>query len=263
MFKNHIIFLLLVLISFNFSACSSKKVEVSEPTELVENNDESDEDFDEFEEEMEVKEVSDPFEGYNRVMTNFNDGVYEHFFKPVNKGYVAITTPDVRVSIGNFFRNLYYPMRFFNNVLQGKFHYAFEETGRFVINTTAGCLGFFDPAKSQNKLMPHNEDFGQTLGFYGVGAGPHIVIPLFGPSNMRDAISFFPDAAVSPIDYKKRDWPTLTQTWPELIAVKSVEKFNEVSLYHNQYEEIRKDAVDLYPYLRDLYEQKRAKEIEE
>jgi phospholipid-binding lipoprotein MlaA len=154
-------------------------------------------------------------------------------------------------------------MRFFNNVLQGKFHYAFEETGRFVVNTTAGCLGFFDPAKSKMGLKPHNEDFGQTLGFYGVGPGPHIVIPLFGPSNLRDAISFFPDAAVSPIDYKDRDWPTLTKTWFELIAVKSFEKLNEVSVYSTQYDEIRKDAVDLYPYLRDLYEQKRAKEIEE
>ena len=262
MIKQNIILLLLISITFNFTACSSKDTEVPKKAEVIQ-EEVADDDFDDFEEEMEVKEIYDPFEGYNRSMTNFNDGLYEHFFKPVNKGYVAITHPEVRVSIGNFFNNIYFPMRFFNNVLQGKFHYAFEETGRFVINTTAGCLGFFDPAKSENKLMPHDEDFGQTLGFYGVGAGPHIVIPLFGPSNMRDAISFFPDAAVSPIDYKERDWWTVTDTWFELIAVKSVEKFNEVSLYSTQYEEIRKDAVDLYPYLRDLYEQKRAKEIEE
>jgi len=260
--KNYVILLLLTLIVFNFTACTSKDAEVPQKIEVTQ-EEVADDDFDEFEEEMEVKEVSDPFEGYNRVMTNFNDGMYEHFFKPVNKGYVAITTSDVRVSIGKFFRNLYFPMRFINNVLQGKFHYAFEETGRFVINTTAGCLGFFDPAKSENKLMPHNEDFGQTLGFYGVGPGPHIVLPLFGPSNLRDTISIFPNAAVSPIDYTERDWWTVTDTWAEYLAVKSVEKFNEVSLYQNQYEEIRKDAVDLYPYLRDLYEQKRAKEIEE
>jgi len=250
----------------NFSGCSSKDVEVpqKDSKELsVEISEEDSDEFDDFEEEMTTEEVNDPFSGYNRSMTNFNDGLYENVFKPINKGYMAITSPDVRVSIGNFFNNLYFPMRFFNNVLQGKFHYAFEETGRFVVNTTAGCLGFFDPAKSKMKLLAHNEDFGQTLGFYGVGAGPHIVIPIFGPSNLRDAISFFPDVAVSPIDYKERDWLTLTDTWFELIAVKSVEKFNEVSLYSTQYEEIRKDAVDLYPYLRDIYEQRRQKLIEE
>jgi len=261
--KNKFVFLLLIFIGFNFTACSSKDVQAPAKDEIVQQEDFVDEDFADFEEEMEVKDIYDPFEGYNRSMTNFNDGLYEHFFKPVNKGYVSITSSDVRVSIGRFFKNLYFPMRFFNNILQGKFHYAFEETGRFVVNTTAGCLGFFDPAKEKMGLEAHNEDFGQTLGFYGVGPGPHVVIPLFGPSNMRDAISFFPDAAVSPIDYTDRDWPTLTKTWFELIAVKSVEKFNEVSLYSTQYEEIRKDAVDLYPYIRDIYEQKRAKEIEE
>jgi len=261
--KRYSIFLLLVFISFNFSACSSKEAQVPKVSKTTQSQEVADDDFDDFEEEMAVKEVSDPFEGYNRSVTNFNDGMYEHFFKPVNKGYTAITSPGFRKSVGRFFNNLYYPMRLINNLLQGKFHYAFEETGRFVVNTTAGFLGFFDPAKDKMGLEPHNEDFGQTLGFYGVGPGPHIVIPLFGPSNLRDAISFFPDAAVSPIDYKDRDWPTLTRTWAELMAVKSVEKFNNVSLYSNQYEEIRKDAVDLYPYLRDLYEQKRAKEIEE
>jgi len=261
--KSKLVIFILILITFNFTSCSSQDVQTPTKDEIVHQEDVADDDFDDFEEEMEVKEIYDPFMSYNRSMTNFNDGLYENFFKPVNKGYLAITNSEVRVSINNFFKNIYFPMRFFNNILQGKFHYAFEETGRFVVNSTAGCLGFFDPAKSKMKLMPHNEDFGQTLGFYGVGPGPHIVIPLFGPSNMRDAISFFPDAAVSPIDYTDRDWPTLTKTWFELIAVKSVEKFNEVSLYSTEYEEIRKDAVDLYPYLRDLYEQKRAKEIEE
>jgi phospholipid-binding lipoprotein MlaA len=258
--KKVYIFLLLIFISINFSACSSKEAEVPKKQELAQSYDE---DFEDFEEELEAEEVYDPFEGYNRAMTSFNDGLYENVFKPVNKGYEAITSVGVRKSINRFFKNLYFPMRFLNNVLQGKFHNAFEETGRFVVNTTAGVLGFFDPAKEKMGLMPHNEDFGQTLGFYGVGPGPHIVIPVFGPSNMRDAISFFPDAAVSPFDYKDRDWPTVTDTWAELLAAKTAEKFNEMSLNAKQYEEIKKDAIDLYPYLRDIYEQKRRREIEE
>ena len=219
--------------------------------------------FDEFEQEMKVKKVSDPFSGYNRSMTSFNDGLYDYVFQPVSTGYKSISSSGFRTSIDNFFKNLMFPMRFLNNILQGKFHYAFVETGRFVVNSTAGCLGFFDPAKSEMGMQVHDEDFGQTLGFYGVGAGPHIVLPVFGPSNLRDFTGAFADAAISPIDYTDRDWPTVTKTWPEYLGVKAIEKFNTMTIYSNQYEEIRKDAVDLYPYLRDLYEQRRERLIEE
>lgn len=219
--------------------------------------------FDDFEQEMEVKEVYDPFEGYNRVMTDFNDGLYMNVMRPVNSGYTAVTSIGVRRSVDRFFKNLYFPMRFVNNILQGKFHYAFEETGRFVVNSTAGVFGLFDPAKTEMKLMPHNEDFGQTLGFYGVGAGPHIVLPLWGPSNLRDIAGIFPDTAVSFIDYKHRSWPTITDTWPEFLAVKTFEQVNKYSLFELQYMQIREDAIDLYPYIKDIYEQKRNREIEE
>ena len=222
-----------------------------------------DDDFAEFDSELEVEEVSDPFSGYNRMMTNFNDGLYTNVLTPVNNGYVAVTHIEVRRSIDKFFKNLYYPMRFVNNILQGKFHNAFIETGRFVVNTTAGLGGFFDPAKSEMGMQAHNEDFGQTLGFYGVGSGPHIVLPLWGPSNLRDFASIFPNTAVSFVDYTDRDWFTLTDTWAGFLGVKTIEQVNSFSLYEKTYRDIKNDAVDLYPYLRDLYEQKRRREIEE
>ena len=211
--------------------------------------------FEDFEETPTSEISSDPFSGYNRVMTGFNDGFYTYVLSPISTGYKAITHIEVRRSIDNFFTNLYFPVRFVNNILQGKFHNAFEETGRFVVNTTVGCLGFFDPAKSEMKLLKHNEDFGQTLGFYGVGAGPHIVLPFLGPSNLRDIISIYPNSVTS--------FSTLTEdSWAVYLTSTTIEQVNAYS-DKTQYEKIKENAIDLYPYLRDLYEQKRQREVEE
>jgi len=158
-----------------------------------------------------------------------------------------ITHVEVRNSIDNFFNNIYYPVHLINNILQGKVVGALTETGRFLINTTIGIFGLFDPAKSYFGMRPKKEDFGQTLGFYGVGPGPHIVIPIFGPSNLRDIVSIIPDA----------------NTVGGFVSVKFVDKFNKMSLQSEQYDQLKHDSVDLYPYLRDIYEQKRLKEIEE
>lgn len=243
--KNNFVLVFILLIMINLTYANADEFE----------------DFEDFKDEVEIKEVYDPFEAYNRVMTSFNDGLYINVLKPMDKGYRVITTQNVRNSIGNFFNNLYFPMHFVNNVLQGKITAALTETGRFVVNSTVGVFGIFDPAKNGLGLYPQKEDFGQTLGFYGIGAGPHIVIPFFGPSNLRDAISLIPDAVVSPIDYQERDWWTITDQQWSYLTVKSIEEFNNVSLYSIQYDQIRKDAVDLYPYLRDIYEQKREDDI--
>ena len=157
-----------------------------------------------------------------------------------------------------FFHNIYYPVRLVNNLLQGKLYNAYEETGRFVINSTVGLLGLFDPAKSKFNLQAHNEDFGQTLGFYGVGSGPHIVIPLLGPSNLRDTISILPDSFLSAIEYIDK-----SKNIEGYLVIKSLEKINYTSIHMSEYEKLKADAVDLYPYLRDVYEQYRDKQIEE
>jgi len=220
-------------------------------------------DFDDFEDEVAIKKVYDPFISYNRVVTSFNNTLIENVFQPVNTGYMFITHVEVRNSIDNFFNNIYYPVHLINNILQGKVVGALTETGRFLINTTIGIFGLFDPAKSYFGMRPKKEDFGQTLGFYGVGPGPHIVIPIFGPSNLRDIVSIIPDAALSPIDYTSRSWWTITNTVGGFVSVKFVDKFNKMSLQSEQYDQLKHDSVDLYPYLRDIYEQKRLKEIEE
>ena len=167
-------------ISQNFNMTNSTE----EADTVEEEADEFEDDFgDEFEEEFgdtEENEVWDPLEGYNRLMTDFNDGFQVYVFVPVTDGYKAVVPEGVRNSIGNFFKNLLFPVRFFNNVLQLKLMNAGEEFARFGINTTIGFFGFFDPAKSVFGLQEHPEDFGQTLGHYGVGGGFHLVLPFLG-----------------------------------------------------------------------------------
>ena len=140
---------------------------------------------------------------------------------------------------------------------------ASQEAERFLLNSTVGVLGLFDFAKTEFALEEHKEDFGQTLGFYGVGSGPHIVLPFFGPSNLRDTIGIIPDSFLSIIDYKPRGYYTITDTWPEYLGTRLYEKTNKFSLDNDKYEKIKENAVDLYPYLRDMYEQYRDNQIKE
>lgn len=252
-----------LIVLFIFSGCSSKNINQNETSVSNTQLDEDDEFLNEFEDEMQIEEKIDPLGGYNRFMTVFNDGAYEYVLSPVARGYKTIVHKEVRSSIGNFFHNILYPLRLVNNLLQGKLKNSAEETGRFVINSTIGVLGLFDPAKSYFGLNAHNEDFGQTLGVWGVGAGPHIVLPIFGPSNLRDTFSMYPNSLVNPVDYQNNRGYNLTSDSKESIYVKVFEAVNKTSFTGKQYEMMRKDAVDLYPYLRDVYEQRRIQEIKE
>lgn len=226
-----------------------------------EGDDESEEEdeFGEFEdeyEEMSDKEVYDPLSGYNRVMTGFNDKLYFWVLKPVASGYKWAVPESPRRGIRRFFTNLFYPVRFVNNLLQLKFKNAGEETLRFVTNSTIGILGFWDPAKEWFNLEAHSEDFGQTLGYYGVGAGPHIVLPVLGPSNLRDTFALAPDMLyLEPYAYVD-DYKLRYGTW-------AIEKVNMTSLRIGEYESLKKDAVDFYIFMRDGYEKIRENDIKE
>lgn len=257
--KNSVLILLLTLI---FVGCANKDPKPKETAEVNITTQPNDE-LSSFEDEMNATEVYDPLSSYNRFMTDVNDKIYINAMIPATKAYNKVVHVEIRKSIGNVFANLYFPMRLANNLLQAKFKNSLEESERFIINSTIGLLGIFDPATSYFEIKAHDEDFGQTLGFYGVGAGPHIVLPFFGPSNLRDTINIVPNAYISPIDYKEREWWTLTDTFGEFVLAKGVDEFNKYSLTNDRYELMKKDAVDLYPYLRDVYEQYRKKQIEE
>ena len=213
-----------------------------------------DEAFDSFAEEFAspTKPDLDPLKSYNIIMTEYNDFFYTTVFFPVAKNYAKILPLNVRLSISNFFHNLNYPVRVINNIAQLKFKNTLEESQRFIINSTIGIAGLFDIAKDRFKLQKHNEDLGQTLGFYGVGSGFHIVLPFLGPSNLRDTFSILVDSQAD-IIYKLQD--------EEVIATKTLFYTNETTFKTKEYESLKQDAVHLYPYLKNIYEQHRESEI--
>lgn len=231
-------------------------------------NEKSNDDFSQdFDSEFTNKniEIYDPLSGYNRIMTTFNDKVYLNVLNPVAKGYAYVVPETARIGIDHFFDNIMFPVRFTNNILQFKFKNSAEELGRFVINTIWGMAGFMDVAQSELGWKAHKEDFGQTLGFYGIGDGIYIVLPILGPSNLRDIVGMSADSYVSvlsttgssDLNYK------IPNNQVEEISIKAYGIVNTVSLNQGRYEAFKKDALDFYPYLRDFYTQARKKQIEE
>ena len=211
----------------------------------------------------EEAEIFDPLEPYNRIMTSFNDYLYVNLLTPTARAYSKVMPKEARVGISNFFQNITFPIRFVNNVLQFKFAYALEELGRFGVNSTVGILGFMDPATEHLNLQKREEDFGQTLGYYGVGEGFPIVMPLLGPSNLRDRIGSFGDGYIDPFSYYSVFSDKITDKILVTIGVRGFDAVNSISLNLGQYESIKKDAIDLYPFLRDSYSQIREKAIKE
>lgn len=139
----------------------------------------------------------DPFEPFNRAMYTFNDKLDRYFLKPIAKGYRAVVPSPARRGVTNFFYNLREPVVMVNDALQGKLKHAASDLGRFLTNSTLGIFGLFDVA-THFGLERHDEDFGQTLGKWGVGDGPYLVLPFFGPSNFRDGVGLYADYELYP-----------------------------------------------------------------
>ncbi|MEM1087285.1 MAG: VacJ family lipoprotein [Pseudomonadota bacterium] len=149
-------------------------------------------------------DAADPFEGVNRVMFDVNNGLDRAVLEPVADGYRAVTNEAVRGGVSNFLNNLGEPVVLVNTVLQGKPGAAFDTASRFMLNTTVGVLGVFDPATAIG-VPEHNEDFGQTLGKWGVPPGPYLVLPVIGPSNLRDSVGSGVDGFANPLNYGQGD----------------------------------------------------------
>jgi phospholipid-binding lipoprotein MlaA len=200
-------------------------------------------------EDEEILDVYDPLEPINRGIFWFNDKLYFYLLKPVAKGYRWVMPDPLMLGIGNFFSNLASPMRILNAGLQGKFGDAGNELTRFAVNTTIGIGGFFDTAKDHFNLKKKNEDTGQTLGYYGVGPGPYLVLPFFGPSSFRDGVGLLADSRMDLTYYlwENRDY------WAAII-LKTV---NTVALDKDTYEGIKRDALDPYLFVRDAWTQYR------
>ena len=145
--------------------------------------------------------VPDPIEPFNRVMWGFNKAVMTGVIKPTSRVYRFVVVKPVRTSIGNFGHNLTYPGRLINNLLQGKWHGARDETYRFLCNTTVGVAGLFDPATKKWHIPKSEADFGQTFGKWGWDPQMFIMLPIYGPSNERDTLGLAADTAANPLLY--------------------------------------------------------------
>jgi phospholipid-binding lipoprotein MlaA len=222
----------------------------------------------------ETVEEYDPWEPFNTKIFEFNRQVDRWVLKPVAKGYDFIMPNAAQVGISNFFYNLRFPPRFLNNVFQGKAKGAGIEMGRFLVNSTAGIGGFFDVAQHLDLKTPE-EDTGQTLGFYGVPPGPYLVLPLLPPFNVRDFAGFLGDIALNPINWLVAPIIEVNGV-PSVIAHKNrmtsstiqlggrvFEIVNERSLNLEKYQGVEEATLDLYTAVRNAYQQKRIRAIQE
>ncbi|MBC3910069.1 VacJ family lipoprotein [Undibacterium sp. NL8W] len=198
------------------------------------------------------KNPRDPLEGFNRAMFSFNDTVDTAVVKPVAEAYRAATPGFVQTGIGNFFSNIGDVWNAVNNLLQGRVNDGATDVMRFAINTTLGIGGLIDIGSAAG-MPKHNEDFGQTMGRWGVRSGPYLVLPVFGPSTVRDALAM-------PVDMRGDLWYYKRPMYIKNIGsvVRLVDKRASVLDAGSLLEEA---ALDKYVFFRDAYLQRRAGQV--
>jgi phospholipid-binding lipoprotein MlaA len=195
---------------------------------------------------------ADPLEGYNRVMFDVNHGLDTVLLKPVAQGYRFVTPTPVRSRIGNMSDNLQEPISMLNAFLQGDFDQGSRNFFRFLINSTVGLAGMHDVA-AEAGIPAHTEDFGQTLAVWGADAGPYIVLPIFGPSNVRDTGGLVVDVFSSPVPY-------VTNTWTS-IGIAGGQAVVERERLLDPIDDIYATSLDPYASFKSVYEQRRAADI--
>lgn len=200
-----------------------------------------------------TKEISDPIEPVNRFIFGLNDVLDHIIFEPLAKGYKALLPKPVRNSVQNFMRNLASPLIIANSLLQGKFGDAGVATTRFVMNSTIGIGGLVDVAGAQG-MTYKSEDFGQTLATWGVGNGPYVVLPILGPSSLRDTAGLAVDSYADPVrivaDNTDHMWAYYTK--------EAVEGLDNRSRLIEAIDDMRRNSLDYYAAARSAYTQKRA-----
>jgi phospholipid-binding lipoprotein MlaA len=200
--------------------------------------------------------ISDPLEPINRAVFHFNDKLYFWFLKPAARGYNYVFPEELRIRVRNFFTNLLFPVRFVNSILQGNIGGAAVELSRFVVNSTLGIGGLFDPSSRGLNLPMQDEDLGQTLGVYRLGHGIFLNVPVLGPYTARSLVGWAGDSFLDPVTWYVQ--PMLL-SW----GVKGYKKFNEVSLTLGDYEALKEAAIDPYVAIRNAYVQYRNAKVKE
>lgn len=198
--------------------------------------------------------VRDPWEGFNRKIHGFNNVADKFVLRPLAVGYHKVTPAPVQACVSRFFDNLRTPVTAVNQVLQGRPGHAAQSLGRFVVNTTVGIGGMFDPASSFGMPKRDSEDFGQTLATWGWRDSRYLVLPLFGPRTVRDTVSIFGDRPLSPIgqiqDSSVADKLQLLEVVDGRTRLLPMDKFLQ-------------DAFDEYLFVRDAWAQRRNRQIQQ
>ncbi|MEK0085581.1 VacJ family lipoprotein [Benzoatithermus flavus] len=197
--------------------------------------------------------VWDPIEPVNRAVFGFNMLADEWVLEPVARGYRYVAPEPVRRSVGNFLANLRSPVIFVNDLLQGERERAGITLGRLMINTTLGVFGLFDAASTFGYL-PHDEDLGQTLGVWGAPPGPYIMLPLLGPSNVRDAFGRVGDWAIDPLNNCCIDTD-------ERLGRLGGSAISEREANIEVIDDLKRNSLDFYATVRTIYAQRRAADI--
>ena len=247
------------------SVAAADDTAVDMPTQIIpesQHGDQFDADFkddfdDAFFDQESVDEIliDDPLERMNRGVFWINDKLYFYLIKPVAKGYRLVLPRQARRSVQNVFTNVATPARAANDLLQLKYHEFATELYRLIVNSTLGLGGLFDPAASLAGVgAVDEEDFGQTLGYYGAGHGFYLVLPVLGPSSLRDGAGTVADSFADPLRYA--DMRTL-----EYFGVKSFKVVNNLSLDRDIYEAIVRATFDRYLFVRAAYAQRRAAQV--
>ena len=203
-----------------------------------------------------LDEDYDPWEPFNEKMFSFNRSLDKYFLKPVARAYRFIMPEPWQVLISNGFDNINFVPRMVNSLLQGKWGGAGRELSRFLINSTAGIGGLFDPAKDFWGIQKSREDFGQTLGVWGAGAGPYLVLPFMEPLTVRDGIGKAVDGFMDPLSY------FLPFIWDRL-GMKIGDTINDRALNYDLFQGFEESVIDMYSAVRHGYLQRRQQLIKE
>jgi phospholipid-binding lipoprotein MlaA len=210
------------------------------------------------EDEYATQRVSDPFAPFNRTVFRFNDSLYRHVARPVARGYQTVVPGLARRGIGSFFENIAFPVRFTGSLLQGKVDRSGREVGKFLLNSTFGLAGFIKISDQVPELKDvPKEDLGQALGSWGIGHGPFLVLPLLGPTSLRDAVGRVGDGFLDPVSWQFVD----NADWRVETGLRTLGIIDGLPGVLDTYDALRKSALDPYVAFRNGYLQYRDAEL--